>query len=67
MEKFIGTSTGETLAVRLSFVCPFCGRAAAVCDPYAVMHAEPACVKFRDLEPTDYLHAVNVANGAYGN
>lgn len=47
----------------LEFVCPFCGRYAAIVEPPGVVHAVPPCAVFVRLEVNEYLHAVNRALG----
>jgi hypothetical protein len=36
-------------------LCPCGGRIFASINPPAVMHAQPECDKFRELEPDDFL------------
>lgn len=51
---------GQTFDHDTEFTCPFCGRQAyTVKQPLGLMHAEPACSTFIDLEPDEYLHRVN--------
>lgn len=47
----------------IEFVCPFCGRYAAVVEPPGVVHALPICAVFERMEVNEYLHAVNRALG----
>ena len=50
----------RTIHTATAFTCPFCGRQAGVSThPSAVIHALPMCAKFDQLEPADYLAAVN--------
>lgn len=52
----------EKVLTTTGFLCPFCGRqAGASSNPPAVVHALPMCEQFRELEPADYLAAVNKA------
>lgn len=52
----------------VQFDCPFCGRHCwTETEVLGVVHAAPACDKFLRLGPVDFLHAVNVALGHYGN
>ena len=45
----------------LDFVCPFCDKGAtADSDQGAVFHTMPMCPKFEQLEPIDYMKAVNL-------
>ena len=52
----------------VDFLCPFCGLHARVFiddDGYAV-HAEPTCKTFNDLDPLQYIEAVNAKMRAEG-
>ena len=52
---------GQHVIVNTYFDCPFCGLAAIAGmtpRPFAG-HALPQCEKFKELEPTDHLKAVN--------
>jgi hypothetical protein len=53
----------DTARDLVRFKCPFCkGDASAVETASGipgVMHTMPTCEKFDELEPDDYLHAVN--------
>jgi transcription elongation factor Elf1 len=50
---------------RLVFTCPFCSRRAAIVDIVSqnnnpgVTHVAPFCEQFAQLEPHEYLAAVN--------
>lgn len=42
----------------VEFACPFCGKhVAADSATFTIIHASPACEKFLELEPDDYLNA----------
>lgn len=43
--------------------CPFCGGTIMVqVEEYAVLHTIPVCSKYFDLEPLEFLEAVNEEN-----
>lgn len=45
----------------VDFACPFCGGYVhASVEEEHVIHIAPACQKFMDLEPDDFLHECNV-------
>ena len=44
---------------RKEFTCPFCGLGAVAYKSGAVIHVEPVCQMFRDLEPDQFLYEVN--------
>jgi hypothetical protein len=44
----------------LDFICPFCGaRCTVLREHEAVAHVLPMCEKFEQLEPDEFLKAVN--------
>ena len=49
--------------IDVEFVCPFCGKqCTATTEPdFGVTHVLPMCEKFEQLEPDDFLAAVNNA------
>lgn len=53
--------TGETFQTDLPFKCPFCGADCETVKPAGVLHALPACQGFIDLDPVQFLQAVNRA------
>lgn len=53
----------------IEFICPFCGGSAAagqLPEPF-VVHSEPPCKQFDDLEAPAYLRAVHVEFAAAPN
>lgn len=47
----------------VDFICPFCqGRCTASLALAGVMHDKPTCKQFDELEPDEFLHAVNQRN-----
>ncbi len=51
------------------FHCPFCltGKCGAgYTEGYpTIIHTKPTCARFDELEPDEFLHAVNVALGLH--
>lgn len=52
---------GDTVASGLPFRCPFCGAKCEALKPpvYGVIHDLPPCPFFLELEPDQFLRAVN--------
>lgn len=48
---------GDTFEEIVSFTCPFCGGRVACTRPDGILHEEPTCRKFIDLDVLDYLRA----------
>lgn len=48
---------GHMVEERVRSTCPFCGGEFAIVEPAGVLHVEPACQTFLDLEPLEYLVA----------
>lgn len=51
---------GQTVEELVSFTCPFCGGRVACTRPEGVLHEEPACQKFIDLDVLEYLRAARL-------
>lgn len=54
----------EVIVERLTFVCPFCGKRAAVVDVLpagdpGIVHDKPECKEFDECGPIEFLVAVN--------
>jgi hypothetical protein len=49
----------------INFKCPFCGRDVTIGklpdDLIAITHVLPICVKFEELEPSDFIHQAYLA------
>ncbi len=52
--------SGLTIRDGLEFVCPFCqGQCTASLEQECVVHSEPTCKTFDELEIDEFLHQVN--------
>lgn len=69
----VPVNPAEQFHVQVRFVCPFCKgtcsagftRKSGVEDMPAVLHSQPTCPKFDELEIDEFLHQVNIQYGAH--
>lgn len=61
--RVVNVHGGDELTSEFDFVCPFCGAQVHVArdagGESALIHLMSPCPKFLDLDPTEYMRAVN--------